>query len=579
MGRVALIGNGRNGWVRRGVGILGVMLRLLRHPIASRCRPLYGHAARAAVAVALTLAAASLLTNTPVAVAGPLLHERGAIVIGGEPKYLLADPAGATLYVSDFAGGDVAVVDTATGLVTRRLPVPDGPVGLALSADGATLYVASYFGEAVYRFDTESGRREALAQGIGAPWDVLLVDAPGRGELLAVTEHHDKAVVFLDPESLSRAASVPTTVFPYQMDVDSAAGRLYVISYGGRSGGQLEAVDLETLSPLWVRNTGEGSFDVRLDSANGVLLVSDFVGKTLSRVGLDGALLDTRSLGGSPKALRLSSDGADLFAALQTVDQVAAYDPTTGVGRAAERVGSRPGALAWVSGTNAATALAVANQGDGTVSLLSAGDPVPEFVDVPLSHRFHREIRVLALRGALGGYQEAGAAVFRPDATLVRAQLAKVLVAALALHTEAVEPASVPFIDVSADSGTYPFDYVQEAARQGIVSGVTTDPPRFKPYDAVTRIQLTRMAVRAAAAVGPPLPVTQGTSPFWDVKATDPDLTTILAAYQAGIVSGIPGADGHLRFQPYSPATRGQTARVVFNLLGALHRPAPGGAG
>ena len=222
--------------------------------------------------------------------------------------------------------------------------------------------------------------------------------------------------------------------------------------------------------------------------------------------------------------------------------------------------------------------LAVANQGDGTVSLLSAGDPVPEFADVPLSHRFHREIRVLALRGALGGYLEAGAAVFRPDDTLVRAQLAKVLVGALGLHTEAVEAASVPFTDVPADSGTYPFDYVQEASRLGIVSGVTLDPPRFQPFQPVTRVQLARMAVRAAGAVGSPLPVPEGSSPFWDIKTTDPDLPTIMAAYHAGIVSGIPGVDGHLRFQPYSPATRGQTARIVFNLLGALHGSAEGGA-
>jgi DNA-binding beta-propeller fold protein YncE len=516
----------------------------------------------------------------PMALAGTPLHERGAVVVGGEPKYLVADASGATLYVSDFAGGAVAVVDMATGLVQRRLPVPDGPVGLALSADGSTLYVASYFGRAVYRFDTASGRREALAQGIGEPWDVLLVDAPGRGRLLAVTEHESNAVAFLDPESLARVASVPTAYYPYQMDVDPAAGRLYVISYGGVNGGQLEAIDLATLSRAWLRgtDTGKGSFDVRLDAANGALLVSDFVGKTLSRVGLDGALLNTRPLGGEPKALRLSSDGADLFAALQSVDQVAAYDPTTGVGHAAEPVGSRPGALTWVPAAGGGATLAVANQGDGTVSLLSAGDPVPEFADVPLSHRFHREIRVLAVRGALGGYQEGGGSVFRPDGTLMRAQLAKVLVAALGLHTEAVEPAFVPFIDVPADSGTYPFDYVQEAARQGIVSGVTVDPPRFDPYEAVTRIQLARMAVRAAAAVGSPLPVPQGASPFWDINSGDPDLPTIMAAYQAGIVSGIPGADGHLRFQPYSPATRGQTARIVFNLLGALHRPAAGGA-
>ena len=216
----------------------------------------------------------------------------------------------------------------------------------------------------------------------------------------------------------------------------------------------------------------------------------------------------------------------------------------------------------------------VGNQGDGTVSLLSDGRSVPEFEDVPRSHPLHREIRVLALRHAIEGYDLGGERFeFRPGAGLMRAQIAKMLVGVLALHTAEVETAgALPFADVPQDSGTYPYDYVEEAARLGLVKGFVTDPPVFKPYTPVTRIQLLRMAVRAAEATGSPLPVPAGPSPFRDIGPSDADLEIVKAAYGAGMVAGFTGADGYLRLRPYDPADRGETAHVLFALLGSLGR-------
>ncbi len=542
-------------------------------PVASRDRrtPL----AQVVLALVLVAALAFAAFLFGPARAWAALQERGALVVGGEPKALLPSTDGSRLYVSDFAGESVAEVDLASGLVVRRFPVPGSPVGLALTADGSTLYAASYFGGAVYRFEVATGQLQATAHDLGDPWALALVSGPQGRSLLAVTEHHADALTFLDPLTFVRVAGLPTAYYPYQIEIDTAARRLYVESYGGRDGGELLAVDLETLSPLWTQATGQGSFDVRRSPTDGTLVVTDFVGHTLTQVSAAGAVLTVRSVPGGPKEGVFSAAGDELYVALQTADLLNGYDPGSGALRSSVRVGSLPGPLAWLSGPGGPV-LAVGNQGDGTVSLLSSGEPVPEFADVLPSHRFHREIRVLALRSALGGYlQPDGATVFQPDAPLKRAQLAKILVASLGLHTDQIEAAAVSFADVPAETGGYPFDYVQEAARYGIVTGQAGAPRVFQPYQDVTRIQLVRMAVRAAAAAGSPLPATPGPSPFYDIRADDPELPTILAAYQAGLVSGIPGADGHLRLQPYGAATRGHTARVVFNLLGALGGATP----
>lgn len=515
-----------------------------------------------------------LLTAAPLVLPSPAraMAETGAIIVGGEPKYVLSDPAGHLLYVSEFEGNEVAVVDMDTGLVVRRLPTPDGPVGLALAGDGG-LYVASYYGEALVLLDSETGRIRAMRTQVEAPWDVKVVKGPGGRSLVAVTEHHGDSVTFLDASTLALVGRVPTGYYPYQMDVDAAAGTLYVAVYGGKDGGEVTAIDLGTLMERWTVRAGQGSFDVAVDPIAGRVLVTDFVGGSLTQLAVDGTGSRHDDMPGKPKAGLFAPGGAVLWAALQTTDQVVRVDPVLDVVTQTIPVGSLPGPLTWVGGAARPT-LAVGNQGDGTISLLTEGPPVPEFSDVPSTHPLHREIRALALRGAIGGYDSGnGTVAFRPDSGLMRAQIAKILVGALALHTDEIEvTGATAFADVPADTGAYPYDYVQEASRLGLVKGFATSPPVFKPYLPVTRIQLLRMAVRAATAMGSALPVPEGGSPFYDVGPADPDLGIIKAAHAAGLVSGTMGSDGHLRLKPYAAADRGETAHVVFALLAALHR-------
>jgi len=57
------------------------------------------------------------------------------------PFALVSDPSGKTLYVAEYSANAVAVVDIASGQVTKSLAIPGAPGGLALSPDGAMLYV------------------------------------------------------------------------------------------------------------------------------------------------------------------------------------------------------------------------------------------------------------------------------------------------------------------------------------------------------------------------------------------------------------------------------------------------------
>ena len=534
-----------------------------------------------------TLAAAASTGRTPTAAvtttsAAPApsayLAQVGEFVTGGEPKNLLADLPHGRLFVSDFSEGapvgSISIVDLATGRVERRYPVPGSPANMVLSPDGRSLLVAEYWADKIVRLDLDSGGLETVITGVSAPWDIALVPGPGGTTLLAVTEHHADQVSFFNASSFAKLASIETDFFPYTMALDASAGRLYVASTGGRGSGQLMAVDLATLKPVWHRLTAQGAFDVQMSVSTGLVTVTCFTGQTVQVFGTDSTLVDSFKVPGRPRSSYLSPDGTTLYVTFQNEGVVTSYHLPDGAPLATVSVGSLPGPVVSI-GADPAVRLAVGNQNDGTISVLSWVDSLPDFVDVPVGSVFYAAIHSLAQRGIVNGYPlPDGASEFWPDATLARAQLAKMLVGALGLHTPAVEPATVYFYDVDLSTGAYPFDYVQEAVRAGIAAGfdpaATGGVKEFGPYDPVTRLQLIRMVANAARVAGSPLPAYTGSSPFADVGPSDADYATILAAYGAGLISGSTDASGRLYLDPYAPATRGETAKVVDGLLGVL---------
>ena len=179
-------------------------------------------------------------------------------------------------------------------------------------------------------------------------------------------------------------------------------------------------------------------------------------------------------------------------------------------------------------------------------------------------------------RGVVNGKESpsgSGLWYFGPDEPVLRAQFAKMIVEATGLHTPEVDGTATPtFKDVPPTFGgqgdplPYPFDYVEEAAWAGIVGGYSDG--RFGPWEPIKRIQLVRMILRGAAAAGHPFPAYAGSETvFADVPPGNSLYADTMTAYENGIMDGAVGKDGRRYFDPWASATRGQVAKMTFNLL------------
>lgn len=197
----------------------------------------------------------------------------------------------------------------------------------------------------------------------------------------------------------------------------------------------------------------------------------------------------------------------------------------------------------------------------GSTFLTAPGPLSPLFRDVPLDHRFNQAIETLVRAGIAEGYPDGS---FRPDQAVTRLQLAVMMVNLLGLHTPQPDPWT-PYRDLpTGDSADPALDYVGEATRAGVVMGF--EDGTFRPQDPVTRIQMVRMIVRASQSwlQAPPPEYNPG---FGDVAPADLSYVS-WAAYNHLVDGKAVGI-----FDPWSEATRGHAARVLYGVWRMLPQP------
>lgn len=206
-----------------------------------------------------------------------------------------------------------------------------------------------------------------------------------------------------------------------------------------------------------------------------------------------------------------------------------------------------------------------------------------QFLDMGGTDPFYPYAARLLDLGVISGKEIPGGSglwFFAGKEDVTRAQFAKMIMEATGLHTPEVESLDDPtFKDVRPTyklglPETYPFDYIEEAAALGIVTGFADG--YFRPYRAITRTQLVLMIVRGATAAEAPLPAYEGSERvFADVTPAHARYREIMTAYKAGILSGSQGSDGRLYFRPDSPASRNHVAKMTANLVGHIEGYAP----
>jgi len=168
------------------------------------------------------------------------------------------------------------------------------------------------------------------------------------------------------------------------------------------------------------------------------------------------------------------------------------------------------------------------------------------FADVD-GHWGEAYVEALYDAGVVSGNDDG---TFNPDGTLLRAELAKMLVLA---YTEGLdEDAAAVYSDVSSDDWFYA--YANDAYQKGIMTGEADGS--FNGGGMVNRATLIQAIYNAAGltATGEDLPFSDVMSSDWFYTATD-------AAYWWSVVDG----KTETTFAPADYATRAEASKVIYN--------------
>jgi YVTN family beta-propeller protein len=82
--------------------------------------------------------------------------ESHAVPVGAQPVHMAETPDGRRVFVTNFAGKSVSVVNTASWTLEKTIATPDAPHSIVLSLDGHSAYVGCYGAASVAVLDTTS---------------------------------------------------------------------------------------------------------------------------------------------------------------------------------------------------------------------------------------------------------------------------------------------------------------------------------------------------------------------------------------------------------------------------------------
>ena len=185
--------------------------------------------------------------------------------------------------------------------------------------------------------------------------------------------------------------------------------------------------------------------------------------------------------------------------------------------------------------------------------------PVGGFYDVPPDHWAYEYIDYLGASGIVSGNNGR----FNPDDNVTREEFVKMLVDALELNPF---DAQCSFKDVPETEWYY--KYVASAYTCGVING--TDESLFGVGEPVSRQDIAVMTVRALDYKQILLePVLSHFGYFFDSDSiSDYAQDAVMTMYVSGFVSG----DEDYRFNPHSPATRAEVAKIIYMLVDYIER-------
>ncbi len=310
---------------------------------------------------------ANFLGNTVTVIDGAT-NNTTTLTTGVYPTALVVNEATNKIYVANRGSNTVTVIDGVTN-ATINLPVGSNPISVAVNTTTNQVYVANFYDSTVSVIDGATASIHTVHLGLNLyPCAVAINQVTNKAY---VVNSVSNTVSVIDGQTLAITATVPTGVAPQAVAVNSVTNQIYVSNY--TQPGSVTAIDGITNSPSTIP-TAPNPFALGVNpETNTVFVANDTSSGEVTEI--DGAsdTATTVPAGAYPVALAVNTATNTAYVANQNSNNVTIVNPTTGTSYTVA-AGAHPTALALNPVTNK---VYVANYLDNTVTVVDGSSYSP----------------------------------------------------------------------------------------------------------------------------------------------------------------------------------------------------------
>lgn len=207
-------------------------------------------------------------------------------------------------YVTDFEGGQVSVVDTATNLVTKTINVGRYPIGVVISPDGSKAYVTNDTSGTVSVISTLTNAVINTFPCNKTPYGVVM--SPD-GNRLYVANGSLNEVTILNALTGAIITAIPVGLQPSGLAISPDGGTLYVTNSNNNT---LSVINTSTYQVTFVLTVGNNPYGITISPNGSKLYIANVISRTITVVNTATLTIDaTIAVGIGPVSSCISADG------------------------------------------------------------------------------------------------------------------------------------------------------------------------------------------------------------------------------------------------------------------------------
>jgi YVTN family beta-propeller protein len=194
---------------------------------------------------------------------GKILH---TTAIGGKPAGIAVGRQWGTppqsVYVVSPDSKTVTVLDGTGRAIATRIKLPGGPLGIAVHPSGNPVYVADWYGARLWVVNPQAGLIGEIPAGDSPSGIAVTPD----GTKVLSADRDSNQVTVADTETLAVLARVPVGIRPFGITIDPEGRHAYTADVGSNT---VTVIDIATATALAQIPTGERPYAVALAGGKG----------------------------------------------------------------------------------------------------------------------------------------------------------------------------------------------------------------------------------------------------------------------------------------------------------------------